>query len=116
MNLILFEVGKQLGDFQHILLTSGIFMLVILLPMWGRELARKKLLKSLTPEEKFILKQLYLNDEFFLQVDSNNEFMIILEKKGMIFEKISVNGNKIRYKVSTWVKNEIENNWRVLTY
>ena len=73
---------------------------------------RKKLVQKLTPEEKFILKQIYFQTEFSSKLNSKNKVIMNLEKKKIVFIKKGL--NIYRYKINNQIKTELDKNIDIL--
>jgi hypothetical protein len=77
-------------------------------------LKKRKALKNLMPEEKFLLKEIFLNAEFIPSFVSDNEFLRILEEEGIIYKKIT-SKSMIEYDIKDWIKKEIEKDFNILS-
>ena len=74
---------------------------------------RKKSVQKLLPEEKFFLKQIYLQNEFYSKSNTKNRHLMNLERKNIIF--LEDNGNSYKYKINGQIKIELDRDINILT-
>ncbi len=82
---------------------------------------KRKLFELLVPEEKFLLKEIYVNDGIISLSDLNNKFLKKLENQGIInssiiIDKLTIDKkHMIKYDIKNWIKKEIEKNPNLLS-
>ncbi len=73
---------------------------------------RKKTVKKLLPEEKFFLKQIYLQTDVYSKSDPKNRHLMNLERKNIIF--LEDNGDFYKYKINSQIKLELDRDIYIL--
>ena len=65
-------------------------------------------IKNLMPEEKFLLKEIFLNAGLIPSSALDNEFLKSLEEEELVYKKSTIKKDIIEYGIKNWIKKEIK--------